>query len=396
MAKGIKVVTEDAFEKIMDKVYYADGIEDIISLDPAGNPIYKLSNTNDLDLKVWVKLRCMPDRNGKREEGPAISLRPAEFVALVHLFGAKDFTPTKQTRTLSPVLLEGVSKANEAAEAIAVESKNGWASVYDIPALHPPEGKYGVQFSGAFSPQFPGSYDFTSGGNDSHYIILKFLIVTDGNGDETMWEGFEISVFLNNAFVDYHEHNGEISNAMELGHPLIVPGKNGDRWQEFGRYFAPGIWEEYDWQTNPNNSRWDVCEVKKPQYVLFNRALEKERTVYVWYEKTERTDKFWFDLLALKQHNSSPQTKQVWTGADFVTFVTARKWHYAEGDMPELFVSTDPVLFTSEGETWANMYLAGEAGPLKVAGINLDETPFAALSSEQFEKLMNEMRNRYA
>lgn len=394
MAKGSVTYTRTGFDAVPDKRYAVNGIEEIFTKDDQGNPIFKLYDNNftqQKELKIGIKLRTQTG-----EDGPAMFLLPAEFVALVHMFGGSDFFPAKGWTSNSAVLLSGMNKANAGAKVVGCESKGGYVNTYNFPELHPPKGQYKVQFKEAFSPKNPGTYFFSEGGNDSQYIILKFEIV------EGPFEGFVTSVFMNNCFVDYQEINGEIYSAMD-GAPVAPMGKTYQRWEALGTYFVPGLWENYDWEIDPSKSQYGVCETKQPQVVIISKMLEAKQVVNVWYEKKERKDEYWFDPLNLEMFNPKPAIVQEVTLQDFVDYVKSKTWTYedASGDTHEfenIFESENPLVFVTneEGKSlWARQYLGGEVGPWVAAGLDPNKTDFASLGSQQLAKLLEEMKARY-
>lgn len=396
--KGVTILENTQRETILDKMYYVKGIEEIISKDEQGNPFFKLYNGV---LKVLVKLKA--DREG--EEAPAMSLTPAEFIGLVHAFGATDFLPDYSVRESTAVLLEGVQKANAAGQVLAVESKNGWANTYTVRAIHPPEGLYTVKLREVFSPQHPGTLEFSEGRNDSTFIILKFAIVADGQGNPTLWEGFDITIFLGNPFVNIHQNEatGEVLNAIDRGHPLMEHGKPSARWEAFGKYFAPGIWDTYEWAVEPSKSRWGVCEVTSPQYPIIHAALAAGVEVKVWYEKMERKDDYWFDLLAVRQHNPEPVVLKETTVQDFIDYVKSKTWTYTDAagelvEIDEVFASEVPLEFVLNDDNkseWALNFLGGDNGTWAAAGLPEDDHRIEALSSQQLEDLIAEMKVRF-
>lgn len=383
MAKGVTIIEGSAREPVMDKNYYVTGIEEFIIKDDNNNPIFKLYGTT---LKTGIKFRT---QNG--EEGPAMMLTAAEFIALVQTFGAKDFAPKGQARMQSAVLLEGQRKANEQNKMIVVESRKGYVNA--ITDMHPPEGQYEVVFKEAFSPKFPGTMDFSPGNKEnSEYMLLKFEIV-----NHSVWEGFILSQFMNNSFVDYCEIDGVVYSAIEGEKPVLAPGKSSERWVAFGTFFGDNLWARWEWATEPSKSPYGVCEVQKPQYVLINQAIEKQKVVKVWYQKKERSNDFWFDMIDLKKFNEVVEDREA-TIEDFVQFIKDHTWYKEDGEteysLEEIISSENPLVFT--GPEWAVQYLGGDLGPWNRAGLDPNDHRFEILSSTQLGRLMEELETQYA
>jgi hypothetical protein len=393
MAKGIHIVEQPEFKSIDDGSYIVNGIEEFISKKEDGTPIFKESF--DGKMKVQLKLRTTTGT-----EGPAVGLTAPEFVALVHAFGGTTFLPSKDDRMLSATLLEGKDVANAAATKLSVQSRKGWCNYPPINLL---EGGYTVEFVDAHRPDFTDGYEFLE--KEGQYgpyesIVLDFKVVGDAAGNNTVWDGYDISIWMSNVFLDAQESEEGIDQATDLGFPLIMGGKNGERWVNFGKYFVPGVWQDYDWQTEPSNSEYGICEVLKPQYVLINKAKECKSQVKVYYEKKEKSNAWWFDLADLPKSNLSvPQTTRTATIEEFVIFVKSRAW-VNDADEPilvdKIFESESPLTFTDSGKDyWATKYLGGDAGPWVQAGLSLDDRRFETLTPTQLGKLMTEMEARY-
>lgn len=392
MAKGITIVEQKERQPVPDSRWAVNGIEEIFSRDDGGNPVFRPVGNM---VKLFARLRTVSG-----ETGPAMSLTAAEYVALVHAFGGTQYAPTPANHTFPAVLLEGQKYANTGGKTLYVESKGGWVDARKVRELRPPEGLYTVKYTGHYSPDDPTGYAFSAGKFDDNrgYLILKFEIVGDSNGKPTVWNGFGISLFLNNVFVDALDENGVVYNAHELGHPVGLPKPDRTRWDAFGKYFADDAWEMHDWQVDPVKSEYGVCEVEMPQVVLLKRAEKAQTPVKVWWEKKQKNDNYWFDLAEIKKYNGDPETVRSATQQEVADYILGKNWVKDDEtpfDSSMLLESVDPITFTEEGREWAKVYLAGPLGFWAQAGLDPNNKQFSALTPEQLGKLLAAMEKRF-
>lgn len=383
---GIYVIEKDGFENIEDGRYVVNGIADIITKKEDGTPYFKENNG---DLKVMLKLRTITGI-----DGPAMSVTPAEFVALVHAFGATDFLPSYDDRMLATTLLRGMNEANEKSKKLSVDSVNGYANRAND--SHAGEGMHTVKFIGT-----PGDLNTWIEGTYGQYMTFLFEIVGDAKGNPSVWTGYRIPIFMSDVFVDMQDDGtGKILNAMELETPIMLGGVNARRWEAFIKYFAPDVANRH-WEVNPAKSEYGVCEVTDPATVIINEALKAKRSMKVYYKsfpKKQGGVSWKFELTSLPEWNdletSSTNSVKV---EDFVRFVADKTWPADDDKVFEnIFESTKPVVFSADGIQWAQKYLGGEAGPWAEAGLPLEnKPPLEALTSAQLTALMQTMRQRY-
>lgn len=386
------------FSKILDKRYNVNGIEEFISKTDSGDPVFKEQNNR---LVVWLKLRTVSG-----EEGPALSLEPAEFVGLVHAFGGKKFFPKNRLSTAA--LLEGQQLANAAAKPQVVESVGGWASVFKMrDIIAPPDlQNYTVKFVRASEyNQQSGDYHFTDYPWGSTGMYFEFEITGDAQGNKTPWEGFKISRFMDKVFEDSVTVGDKTWNASELGKPLFTRTEKGgiptsvNQWIGFMKYFAPAVYEDYEWEVDPARSEYGVNEVLNPQYVIINEALKLGRKVKIhWRPKKEGYSGSTFDLFeeTLDKINESyaDVDDDARTVEDIVEYIKLR--------FPdeEVFETESPVVFKRNAEgvaQWAVDHFGGENGPWAAAGLPLvDPKPaLEELTVEQTTRLHEELVARY-
>jgi hypothetical protein len=370
-----------SYATIEDKFYTCKGFEFIIRED--NPPQYEDLNGEE---KVLIKFLTFDGA-----EGPAASLSPAEFIALVHKFGGEDYTPSVEDLKETSCLIEGKEKANKAGKQLSVESKGGWARQYSL-SLHIPEGKYTVKFKGAHrQDREEGNYHFTRremGENVNEFLIFDFVVTGNALGKPSIYDGFEFSLFMTNVFVAGKNVNGKNINAEEIAQPVMVGNVTSKRWLEFARYFAPAL-DDYEWEVDPTKSRYGVSEVLQPQYVIINEALKADQRVVVYYEpiKGKRTTKWTVELADLSKVNERAEkvteesSEEEYTLKDFVNVVK-------EIAGENIFESEDPVSFTSEGKEWAEKNLSDiwtkENGFPNVR-------VFTILKSSQIEQLINHL-----
>lgn len=397
MAKGITTI--EGIEPIPDGTYTVNGIEKFISTSDDGTPIFK-DQFNEL--KVQVKLRTPAGG-----DGPAMAVTPPEFVALVHAFGGTSFIPKPTERTMSSTLTLGQQLANAGGKTFTVMSKRGWANYsYDV---NLPEGGYVVKFVDAHRPDFlQNNYDFfeTEGMNGPYeYLWFDFEVIADQQNNPTVWEGYKISVRMTNIFVDRKEDegSGDVQDAIELGHPVMIDGVNSRRWMYFMKYFAPHLLEEYDWKKDAAQSESQVCEPTQPQYPIIREAKKLGCHVRIWWGKKPKGKGFWFDMEDLPKSNmgmaeESPKERTA-TLDEFVTFVKSREWFMEDQEtqynVEEVFLTEDPLEFTDTGREWARQYLGGDAGAWARANLDMADRRFEHLTDAQLGSLMEQMEAQY-
>ena len=369
--------------------------------------------------------------------GPAISVTPAEYVALVHLFGGSTFAPERDQRTAGPTILQGKELANVGGKPLTVDVKEDW--VNRLPELDLPVGGYTFVFKGAHrNDRTPGNYDFFQTRGESWGLWFSFEVVGDATGAPCRFDGYEVSVFMQDVFVT---EAADGTTAREAGTPMFmrtgaggVP-KNAKRWENFYAFFAPQL-ADHDWQVDAEDSKWGICEVEKPQYVIVNKALEAQQKVVAYYgpkpkgkgrtldmydlpksnpggpgtaaasptavpEKVE--EQSGVTLAALEKANKTASTGDAVTVTDVCSYITSKWPVYSSDDATgQIFqtVSEELVVFSVAGRAWAKQHLSDNAednslpSPYARAGIE-DRTPLHVLTSDQLGKLLQELEAQY-
>ena len=409
MAKGLPIHTGDpnieqgTFEKLPDVIYRVNGINKIISVDEKGDPIFKLQNGR---LVLQFEFR-----SGINDPGPACSASPAEFWALAGAMGAE--LPEAAQATSSQAITRAVDQINRSGKSLSVESANGWVNANRIPGATPPIGKYTVRLARVHRPDFaPDTYDFqhmksTFDATDYETLVFDFEIVGLPNGKPSLYDGYLISLFMNNPFTDTKvEADGKIIRAVDVGTPLWArdPRNNGipihvRRWETFITYFCPEA-REHDWQVDPAKSEYGVCEVLQPQYVFINEALKAGRRVNVYYKAKTRGKGNFFDMLDIPYENDpntlppvevTPQAsaKQPVQLLDLITYIEQR---WPEANIFDNSVD-DAVVFSAEGRAWAKEYLL----PAWIkAGLDAtDRKPLHKLTADEVTRLLEAFKNLY-
>lgn len=407
MSKGLPKHTGDPnikvgeWEDIPDGTYNVNGIEEFLPncRDAAGNPVF--TEMNGLP-KIAVKLR-LP--NG--EEGPAYSCTAPEYIALVQAFGGSFTKLTRANRTSSAMLLAGKQSANATGKILRVEVKKGWTNY--VPGADLPEGRYTVRFEDAHRPDWMPNYNFAEGRGGGRFLIFRFVVVGDGSGKPTIWEDYPLDVFMHDEFVESMEDsNGRMVVAKEAGIPLYRRTENGGipinatRWDNFIRYFAPGV-AEHEWEVDPLQSAYGVCEVHEPQYVFVDYAKRGGQRVVVYYKDKQRGKGRYFDMTDLPMLNGDafdedpePEAedmplKEDASLDDLLSYIS-EKW--AEIDI--FNINDGAVVFTEEGKAWAREYMGGESGPWMRAGLDLnDRRGLHTLSPNEIGKLYAEFIAQY-
>lgn len=409
MSKGLPRHTGDPnikageFETIPDGTYRVNGIAEFLPncRDDSGNPIF--TEMNGLP-KIAVKLRLPTG-----EEGPAYSCTAPEYIALVQAFGGTydGFKLTRTNRTSAAALLHGKQAANAAGKLLEVTAKKGWTNY--VPDADLPEARYTVRFVDAHRPDWLPNYNFAEGRNSSKFLLFDFEVLGDGNGKPTIWEGYPLTVFMYDEFVESMEDtNGKLVVATQAGIPLYRRTGNGGipvgatRWDNFIRYFAPGV-AEHEWEVNPLQSAYGVCEVHEPQYVFIDYAKRAGQRVIIYYKARPRGTGRYFDMLDLPMLNGDAFDEEAEEEPeelpeappnleDLLSYISKR-WE----DMTVYTVAEDgAVVFTEEGKSWAREFMGGEHGPWVRAGLDLNERRgLHTLSEIELAKLLTEFVAQY-
>lgn len=346
--------------------------------------------------------------------GPAISVTPAEYVALVHLFGGSTFSPERDQRTAGPTILQGKELANVSGLPLTVDVKEDW--INRLPELDLPVGGYTFVFKGAHrSDRTPGNYDFFQTRGESWGLWFSFEVVGDATGAPCRFDGYEVSVFMQDVFVT---EAADGTTAREAGTPMFmrtgaggVP-KNAKRWENFYAFFAPQL-ADHEWQVDAEDSKYGVCEVEKPQYVIVNKALEAQQKVVAYYGPKPKGKGRTLDMYDLPKSNPggpgsavAPEKKveaqggEAYTASDVTavcSYITAKWPTFKHGDEEgPIFDTVEPqsVVFSAAGRQWATEHLSGTAGAYARAGIE-DRTPLHVLTTDQLGKLLQELEAQY-
>ena len=375
-----KETQEESFTTVPDKLYAVTGFEYIHKEDE--EPCFRPNVFEQL--VVLIKFLTA---NG--EEGPAMSVSPAELVCLVNAFGV-EFKPDPKRIMDIDTLLEAKEKAH--GKQLSVESVGGWAKNFKVDWLHPPEDRYTVQFK-RIQKHDEGEYEYKvvnlAGKDPWEFIPLVFEIVGDENGKPSPFNGYEIQAAVSNVWVvsQFDEETGESVSIEEIGFPLLAPGVNGERWLALLDYFVPQV-HEHEWLRN--DSPLGVDELYNPQYVILSELQKSNKTIVVYCEGDKR--KNWgFDLKNVKQMNKKPEkpaepvTLQTW-----VDLINSIPWE------EEVFASVSPLEFTQYGkDNLAKEYL-DDRGPIK-GWWNRAELPetrnFDTLTEEEITRLIEVTKN---
>lgn len=403
MSKGLPVQTGDenieggSYEQAAEGKHTVVGIKEFFNdcMTDAG-PIFVERNG---DLKISFEFL----KENAEEKGPTFSVTPAEFLALAVTFGVdiNALGINRKNRATPAIVLAVKDAINAQKKHLVVESNaDGWVNRIDQMHL-PVDAQYTVVFKEAIGSE--GSLDWFQG-KFGGFMLFKFEVVADGHGNPSMWEGFPITLFMNNEFVrEETDHKGDRLVATEIGKPLYGKTPNGGiprsamRWTNFAVYFAPAVLD-HEWAVSPDNSAYGVCEVHEPQHVFVKKALEAKSRVVVGYKKftsNKGNVRYEFDLNDLGMFNS---TREIVSDNDVSQpraldqlldyFVTNKaKWDIQpEIDLFEQSpADSDIVIFTDAGKAWAEKVLLPKWTELGLG----EKKPLHELTEDEAQKLLN-------
>lgn len=212
-----------------DNPQFADGTYEISGIDG-----FFKSYTDDSNVPFFKPvngvMKVMINTKMGAEQGPPMSLTPAEFVGLAHAFGV-DLKTLPTDRMSSKFLLAALSAINNSGKKVKAEVGGNWIKY--VPAAQPPTGLPGVfqiEFVKFYNTDGSEPAAFQKDKWDNVKVGAIYRIVAAGDGSPTMWEGFEIKDPLYNPF------DGVIEGD-DGTYPKMAVAQNGARPVRVARFY---------------------------------------------------------------------------------------------------------------------------------------------------------------